>query len=747
MKKHILVAISLLSFYCFQAQNKEIKPISNVGIASKTTKPQLNIGNKKQLADSIKPVRPEIVAMPKRGFAMDWLNPKSVDINKILTFSKIEVGVHFPDSLTKQVRAFVTNENTSKKINPFNPEEIDVFAELEYQEGATWSKVAKINGFYYQDFIRNTKSTNLEAWNWEQLNTDDYFRIRFTSTKPGKWRVTVIVKLNGKEVARMGAFEFNSRSSKNKGFLSVAKTKTHLTLGNETFIPIGQNMPKPTCFIEKDNAGKIINDPFKCANVPCAGIEDGCDQLKNVSLHPKVYMSYLEELNNLKKAGGNYFRMINVPFSFEIEYENLGNYAQRMHCAWELDQVVEKAEKLDLKMNFNLFGGSPLLKASNGSVNWDWYADNEADKGYCYRHELNLKEPVDFLTNNEAKKHFKNRIRYYIARYGYTTAIALIELMSEINAKFPAHPELIFEWHKEMANYIKEELQHSNQLLAVNYDGTGPNEEKGDFSFSLPAIDVMGHNIHRVGVFRSENMAVVNRYQKHQKPIIFSEIGTGNAGIETCDQHSEWFKDLWFSLFTGAASTGINWNLQHDYLTWNNFRNLKLFLATIDLARFQKTTSSIRKDQLVEMMARIDSSANKAFGVIQNTTWNYYTKGTDKNCLVNHVPSNELTKLLTVTSLNTKKGLKLNLRPKTSYKIEWINPFTAKAIDTITLVSTNKGMLLLTHPILNDELPFVAFKIYTPDEPFSKPINKAAIKTPETPIKTRTPKPIEIQEK
>jgi len=405
--------------------------------------------------------------------------------------------------------------------------------------------------------------------------------------------------------------------------------------------------------------------------------------------------------------------MINFPFSFEIEYEKLGNYAQRMHCVWELDQLVEKAERLDLKMDFNLFVGYPLLKNPYGANLWDWYADSDEDKGYCYRSELALKEPLEFLTNNSAKKHFKNRIRYYIARYGYSTSIGILELMSEINSKFPNNPEEVYKWQKEMADYIKNELQHTSQLLAVNYDGEGPNEAKGDLSFSLASVDVMGHNIHRAGIFRSDITNNVNRYKKHHKPLLFSEIGTGDSGIESFDQHTEWQKDLWFSFFTGSASTGINWNLQHDYTTWNNFRNIKFFLSNIDLSRFQNTTSYIRKDQLAEMMARIDTSYNKAFGLIQNTTWNYYTNGTGKNCLSNHEPKKELTKLIDVASLKGKKGISITLQANTEYIIEWFNPLTAKTIDTLTVTANKNGLLLLSHTVMNKESPFGALKILT----------------------------------
>lgn len=754
MKNYILLTISLSSFYFSKAQTIEIKPNSKTTISPNSNKtttkitPAINSSSNLVMTDSLKNIR-SVMGIPKRGFTTDWIFPKQNEITKLLLYNKAEIGIHFPDSLTNYINAFINAESEKKTINPFDPDQIEVYAQLELLEGLKWIEAGKIFGFYYQEFDRNTRSTNIETWSWDKIKTEDYFRIRFAPTKVGKWRITTFVKLKGKELAKMGPFEFSTVNAKNKGYLKVAKDKKHFTLGNEPFIPVGQNLPKPTCYIEKDSAGKIINDPFKCATCPCAGIEDWCGHLKNLPMHPKAYLTYHDELNNLKKSGANYFRMINFPFTYEIEYEQLGNYSNRMNCAWELDKLIEKAEKLDLKINFNLFVGYPLLKNPYGVNLWDWYQDNEGDKGYCYRNELELKNPIEFLTNPIAKKYFKNRIRYYIARYGYSTSIGIIELVSEINSKFPNNPIEVFQWHEEMSNFIKNELNHTNQLLGVNYDGDGPNEAKGDLSYSIKSVDVLGHNIHRAGIYRSDLIKTVERYKKYEKPIIFSEIGTGDSGLESCDNHTEWIKDLWFSLFTGSATTGINWNLQHDYKTWNNFRNIRQFLYQINLANFPKTTSQIRKDHLAEMLYMIDSASKKSFGVIQNTTWNFFTQGTGK-CKTLIKTSKEFTKFSDVKSIAGKKGLFLIVSPNQEYQLDWYNPLTGKNIDsTITITATKKGKITLNHPNLTSDLPFVAFKLYTKEEPFTRALNNKINKKGLSPLElpSNQNKKVEIQEK
>jgi hypothetical protein len=111
----------------------------------------------------------------------------------------------------------------------------------------------------------------------------------------------------------------------------------------------------------------------------------------------------------------------------------------------------------------------------------------DIDSGYCYRKDLEIIDPRDFFTNVDAIKHYKNRIRYMEARWGYSTEIAVTEILSEAShvgsycelvvleeggcaaasgsIKRPYHedeltfPITIMNWHTTMANYMKDSLK------------------------------------------------------------------------------------------------------------------------------------------------------------------------------------------------------------------------------------------------------------------------------------------------
>jgi hypothetical protein len=648
-------------------------------------------------------------SIPRRGFAVDWMQPLVNSNPTIGKFEKIELGIHLTDSLKKLISNYVNEVANGNKINPFNPEEIDIYAEFKH---ASLSKSKRINAFYFEDFKRNTSSSNVEEWNWSQVAQENKFRLRFTPNLIGKWNFIVYVKIKGKQVTQLGPYDLACKDSQKAGYVSVASNKRYLELGGKSYLPIGQNLPKPTCYFKKDAAGAITDDPFGCSTCPCANVEEWCPHLKKLPMYPKAYMVYLEELEKFKKAGADYFRFIIFPHTYELEYDKLGNYYARLNVAWELDKMIEKAENLDLKIHFNMFLGYPLTKAHYGVEAWDWYSNNEWDNGYCYRTELNMKEPAEFLTNPDAKRHFKNRLRYLIARWGYSTSIALFELMSEINNKFPDNPKELYLWQLEMTKYIKEELGHDEHILTVNYHNGRPNLKGGDESFSIPYLDILTYNIHRGEIYRSPLQDNYTMYQKHNKPMLFSEVGTGDLEFELCDNNSEWYKDLWATIFSGTASAGINWNEQHNYKLWENYKTVKEFTKNINFNEFSELYSSLSKNKLIETIGIYDNTHQKAIGMIQNTTWNYYSNSTDGPCKKLVIPSKKFQVFKPFKSGSKKTRIQLkSLNADKEYELMWLNPFTNKVIETVTIKSDKAGKMTLNYPELTKDLPFVIYKI------------------------------------
>ncbi|SDJ89858.1 Por secretion system C-terminal sorting domain-containing protein [Catalinimonas alkaloidigena] len=70
--------------------------------------------------------------------------------------------------------------------------------------------------------------------------------------------------------------------------------------------------------------------------------------------------------------------------------------------------------------------------------------------------------PAEFFTSDEAKAKYKNRLRYLVARWGYSTSIAVWEFFNEVdNAMYDGETVIIphadvTQWHREMSAYLKD---------------------------------------------------------------------------------------------------------------------------------------------------------------------------------------------------------------------------------------------------------------------------------------------------
>lgn len=619
-------------------------------------------------------------------------------LDNIPLYSKLEIGLELPLELLSEVDLFL-RLGKGNGINPFNPKAIDLYAEFTYGD-QKWRR----NAFYYRPYQRDTSTESPNNWVWHKTATDHPFRIRFTPDQVGNWKTTIYGRLSNGAVIAITSFEFECIPSDLPGFVRVSSNKKRLTRNQTSFFPTGQNLPHPTCYLQYDTAGKITYDPYGCATVDCANINLWCDRLPT----PKPYLIYLQEVEKLQQAGGNYYRMMNYPFSYELEFEQLGDYSNRLHLAWELDQLIQKNESLGLVMQWCLSWSIEYSKESFGVKHWDWYPGKTG--GYCYATELGLEHPDDFLTDTIAQRHYKNKLRYIIARWGYSTSIGVLSLINEINGNFNLTPYQRYDWYQLMTGYLKDSLQ-TRQLLTVNYAGE-PNIEQGDSSFLSSSIDLMTYNLHTVQIQRNQTHHRVKHYvNTYQKPLFFSEIGTGGTETERCDGHTEWVKDLWTTPFMGLAGTANNWNEAHNYDLWTELGSLNQFLSLSRVDTLLIPTTLSRSDELAEghFLIHSEKKNNAASGVLINNTWNYYSNCTDTTLTCrDHRIEEKFKRIQTLTSDRRKHQLKMGgYVALQHYLITWVDVRGTNTYPTVKKRSSWLGNLKLKYPDLSKQTPVI----------------------------------------
>lgn len=659
---------------------------------------------------------------------------------------KFEVGIDFPDEFRQRIFRYV-NMVRGEQINPFDVQQIDVMAEFKHVKSTGDTLLIHVPAFFFRDFnrvIRNTADITLKGQYWEPLKTPYPFRVRFSPPEAGDWTYKIIARFNGvygkhEFVSSVGSFHAGKGDA--PGRLSINESKKYFidNASGKIFFPVGQNLPWP---------------------------EYGDDAYRRELTPPVGFLKYHTYMAALKRAGGNYFRILIAPWNLEVEYEELGNYTQRMHCVWELDKIVDLAEKLDLRVHLNLQVHYPFENPNPYVMTWwDWSKYKDAgygtcptspeDAGYCYRNELNIENPVDFLINEDAKRHYKNRLRYYVARYGYSTNIALFELLSEANNlgqqvflqydeagergagcyldknkgfyKPYSKPEVarnLGKWQAEMCSYLKG--LEVPQLTAVNY--TGSPDLVNDSSFYSAAVDVVTYNRYQASpdkpwfiLFDRRDLFDVKNIKK---PMMHSEIGNGD-GIMDNDANTGWILDAWVSGLTGLSGIALNWTNSRDTVLWQHYGRISNFYEPADFSAGNWVSSWYDSKKggyaFVSMIADYKADHLVALGLAGNKTWNFFTKGKEgtnaREPLLKYGPE----RYYNQQNISTRKGKELQIagagKWRTRYKIEWIDPFTGKIVAESQEKVRCNGKVRLKHPVLGvsedaANKPFYVFRIY-----------------------------------
>lgn len=636
-------------------------------------------------------------------------------VQHVLRYEKLELGVVLPTDIATKVNNFVLPDAGGIKLNPYLDWELRVYAVFTHPDEA---QPIIIDGFYTKEFtswmvdpipdLPETASCFDNSYDtlggYNEVPTNYPFRIRFAPPRNGVWKAKIVIATaNGTVEVSSSEFEFNVFENGNPGYMKVGANKRYLTLNGSTFIPIGCNAmaPETNSIFDPEFAQKthinwtgLPGDAFPCG-----------ESYRYVTAKPRVYDKYKEVLIAMADNGANYFRTIMNPYSTEIEWKKLGDYTSRLSNAQEMDEILELAEDRDFYLQWN-FQQHTVFKVDPGNTIWDW---NRPDNLYCYSDTTNG-SVLAFLTGinadntpNDAKKHYKQRLRYILARWGYSTNISVFELVSEIdqfgtNIYHDHVPEFV-NWMVEMATYVKSQYNGKIHLFTSCYAGKKDNT---DNAFNYPQFDLMSSNIYdsqqpsfsdhfnfNVSKQMLNDWELQTSYTKtlspstsyNIKPLMFSEMDPIAAKSplfnSTCGSHVEELKrSMWQSLFSGLAG-GLSWDTWYYPELYPSFLEMRNFVANVDFdggawhpgASQQWSSGSWSYNSEFEALMgknkRLDVSylrsgdGNFVIGVITNKTFNSVS---NSNCFVNEIWINpdSLGGNWTNTSTSTQDWLHFN---------------------------------------------------------------------------------------
>lgn len=601
---------------------------------------------------------------------------------------KVEIAIILPWEIEQKVEQFIASKG-ERGLNPYLDWELKVSVEFHQTENQLKDT---IDAFYYKEYKRIDLTENAdfkiptngvgytdeEYQNlglWEEQAIPFSFLARFVPRTSGKWSYRYFISTNNNVNFQSEWTSFEVLENIENPFIEISQSNRYLSLNKKPFIPIGCNASWPETKMEFDpqfaKLNQYITPSGEKAFIP--------ENYRSGFVAPRVYRKYNEQILQMNEAGANWFRIIQFPTATEIEFEQLGNYTNRLYQASELDRLVELAEQHQFYLQWCMAIHFTFKNKVYGISHWDW-DDQEGKNVYAYKTAFDLENPVEFFQHPEAKKYYKQRLRYILSRWGYSSQIGLFEILSEINnvgsaenesnSEYEKNVEIFQQWQDEMAAYIKSHYLGKQHLLTSSYSGM--KSEKDKSYLYNDDFDVMGSNIYQytwdanssffskyVGenLLNQANNSKIKNYTitcekdtciRLQKPLIFSESEPIEMRHSNPQATIELNRHLWQSYFSGVAAN-LPWTIWYSPNNYNVFAQItKLFKSqNINWDDFHPgfmTNTNLGweyNQNAAELMNSKNSKADliylrsndltQAVGIISNKTINYFTEENIEN--------------------------------------------------------------------------------------------------------------------
>jgi len=466
-----------------------------------------------------------------------------------------------PRVLTREIRALGLYELRfdlpDRYSNPFDPEQIDVQAQIITPAGAT----NLIHGFYYHSHYR------LEDELGKPVEPDGRpeWRLRYCPRTPGKHTLTLLAKdkhgLTEKPLTL--AFEALPADKDAKKFIQVSpKDPRYFEFTDGSlYYPIGHNVRSAT------DARMDDKFPWKFRQ------EEGST----------AYRRYFQ---SMQQAGENWAEVWMSSWSLGLEWtEGISGYhgANDYHMgnAWELDRVIDLAAQHGIYINlvFNYHGRISTWC----DPEWHLHPYNKATPGGW------LTMPLEFFSDPRAIQMQKNFIRYTQARWGWSPTIFGYELCSELNLtgheshhKTHFEPSVV-EWCRTLGRYLKEIDPYRHLVSAhVSNDYKFLNPEICSMpEMDFNTLDAYHHGSPETIIPLLTKTALANTYNK---PILVTEFGGSPmaAGLDhlMVEQHAA----LWAGVCVPLSGTPMFWWWQviDENNLYSRYTAVRNFMADVD---------------------------------------------------------------------------------------------------------------------------------------------------------------------
>ena len=418
--------------------------------------------------------------------------------------------------------------------NPFDPDQIALDAEFRTPSG----KTERLPGFYRQRFsgaFDGPKET-LTPWG------PPMWQVRYAPRELGDYSATFRVRDRSGEVTA--------------GPVSFRCVEDRSERRSEGFARISDAPPGSPRYFRLDSGRGLFL----------------------IGHNVTTYAADLDTLFQKMKGGGeNYTRYWMWSAGLGLEWGlPVGRY--RMNAAYDLDRLLEKADEYDVRLMICFDTHQDFIGG------WARNPYNKANGGPCAT-------PMDYFTDEQARRLYRNRLRYIVARWGYSTSVLAWEFGNEMEGWPGAqeHRDVIARWHAEMARTLADLDPFDHPITSSLWTTEGWPE-----LWKLPEMEFVQSHFYANN--RSADMAgavaAICRQKLRDYPAklhLFGEYGIlagqGTAQQDPAGVHLH--NGNWAALMSGSASVPVSW-WHREYIDgldlYHVYRGLANYMSREDMA-------------------------------------------------------------------------------------------------------------------------------------------------------------------
>lgn len=401
--------------------------------------------------------------------------------------------------------------NVPAASNPFDPDQIRLDATFTLPSG----KAMLVPAFWYQGYVRSLSG----GYEKDTPFGNPGWRLRFTPPESGTYSISLIIRTNGQMSGSPVTISFSvpaAPAAGRFGFVRIGSGNRYFETDDGQALPLnGQDVGWPS--------GRGTYD-------------------------------YDTWFSSMQAAGENFARVWMWPSSFGIECgpTNLDNYA--LAPAWQLDYVLQLAEQkgiyLQLALDYHgMFVTQPDYWGGNNY--WPQNPYNITNGGPCGA-------PNAFFTNSTAATIYQKRLRYLVARYGYSPNLLGWEFFNEIDNDYAfLNAADVAAWHGRMGAWLHTNDPFGHLVTTSLTSALGHPE-----IWSLPQLDYASeHSYNEPNPATSLAADAQTFLTRFGKPVMVGEFGTSWQGWNRAnDPYLRGFRQgLWGGALGGSVGTAMSW--------------------------------------------------------------------------------------------------------------------------------------------------------------------------------------------